>query len=68
MTKLYTIGEIYRLGLLKNHKGEPYKDKSTVAKIVATLGFVTKKTPWGTAKCLTKDQIELYNKDRKQQI
>ncbi len=32
----FTVGEIVRLGLLKNHKGEPYKHKATVTKILNT--------------------------------
>jgi len=62
--QLYTIGEIYRQGLLKNHKGEPYKHKATIAKIVSQLKYKIKKTPWGVAKCLTKEQIEKYNSNR----
>ncbi len=47
--KRYTIGEIVRLGLLKNHKGQPYKDKATVLRMVkAYNGIIIKKqTPWG---------------------
>lgn len=62
--KLYTIGEIFRLGLLKNYKGEPYTDKSSVAKIVANLDYQTKKTPWGEAKCLNEVQIKTYNQQK----
>lgn len=42
--KHYTIGEIFRLGLLKNHKGEAYKHKSTVRNM---LGKAKKKKVQG---------------------
>ena len=60
----YTIGEIFRLGLLKNHKGEPYKDKGTVSKALSKLPYTTKKTAWGSAKYFSIKDIESYNKDR----
>lgn len=62
--KLYTLGEIHRLQLLKNHNGEPYKHKSTIAKIVSRMDYQTKNTAWGVANCLTDQQIEEYNKNR----
>lgn len=60
--KLYTLGEIFRLGLLKNHSGKPYADKATISRIVARLSPEVKKTPWGLAKCLTMAQINSFNK------
>lgn len=39
----YTVGQIAREGLLKNHKGEPYKHPQTVLKIVQGWGL--KKVP-----------------------
>lgn len=60
--KLYTIGEIFRQGLLKNFSGKPYADKASVSKIVHRLSPETKETPWGTAKCLTLKQINFFNK------
>jgi hypothetical protein len=62
--KLYSIGEIYRLGLLKSHTGEPYKDIGNISKIAKQLGTTKKKTAWGNAKCLTIKQINAYNKKR----
>lgn len=59
--KTYTLGEILRLGLLKNHKGESYKHKATISKIARELGAKEQKTPFGLAKCLTEDQIDAYN-------
>lgn len=64
MDKLYTIGEIFNQGLLKTWKGEPYKDKAAISKIVNSLPYTVKKTAWGQAKCLTQKQIEAYNKKR----
>ena len=57
----YTIGEIYRLGLLKNHLGEPYKDKATVSKVVSGLRSEDKKTAWGMAKVVTQKEIDKHN-------
>lgn len=57
----YTIGEIFRLGLLKNHNGLPYAHKSTVSKIVNRLSPNTKDTAFGEAKTLSSSQINDYN-------
>lgn len=59
--KNYTIGEIFRLQLLKNHKGEPYKHKATISKIVNSLSPNIKKTAFGDAKVLSEKQIAEYN-------
>lgn len=59
--KYYTLGEIFRKGLLKNWKGEPYKDKASLSKVVNKLRYTTKRTPWGIAKCLSEKQIKEYN-------
>jgi len=60
--KTYTINEIFRLKLLKNHKGEPYNNKGTVSRVVQKLAFKKKRTPWGMSKYLTESQIESFNK------
>ncbi len=57
----FSIGEIFRLGLLKNFDGEPYKHKSTVSKIVNKMTTKTVKTRWGIAKTLSEKQIQEYN-------
>jgi hypothetical protein len=57
----YTIGEIYRQGLLKNHKGKPYKDQGTISKVLAGQPHTTKKTPFGPAKLFTKSTIDKLN-------
>lgn len=61
MQKTYTIGEIFRLGLLKNHEGKPYAHKSTVSKIVNKLSPEDKNTAFGNAKVLSEAQIHRYN-------
>lgn len=61
MPKNYTIGEIFRLGLLKNHEGKPYSHKSTVSKIVNKLSPASKNTVFGGAKVLSMEQICEYN-------
>ena len=58
----FTIGQIYKLCLLKNSKGEPWKSRTTVMRIVNKLDYVTIKASYGTSKCLTKEQIEEHNK------
>lgn len=59
--ELYTTGQIFRLGLLKNRFGKPYKHKSTVSKVVQELGSTAKENIHGLAKCLTEGQIKDYN-------
>ena len=59
--KQFTIGEIFRLGLLKTFRGEAYKDKATVSRVVSKLGSKEKLTPWGMAKTLSEKQIRDWN-------
>jgi hypothetical protein len=59
--KTYTIGQIFREGLLKNNKGEPYKHKATISKIVNKLDPIIKDTPFGQSKLLPLEKIEGYN-------
>lgn len=58
----YTIGEIFRNKLLKNNKGEPYKDKASVSNVLRAYPHETRQTPNGPAKIYTDKQIELINK------
>lgn len=60
--KYYTAGEIFRLGLLKNHKGEPYKDKATVIRIISKLKFRSVKTPWGWGYSVSQEEVDKFNK------
>lgn len=60
--KLFTMGEIFRLGLLKNYKGEPYASKASLVRIIAKLNPIKKQTPWGVANCLTQEQIDSFNR------
>ena len=48
----YSIGEIYRLGLVKNRGGEAYKHRASVANHLRRKGvrFTVKETPAGKAK------------------
>ncbi len=57
----YTIGQIHKLGLLKNYRGESYKDKATVSRAVGKMKWTYKKTPWGVSKIVGKDQIDKWN-------
>ena len=58
----YTVGEILRRGLLKNHKGEPYRNKGTVLKIVRTLKHTKRATPWGEGYAVSAVEIARHNK------
>ena len=62
MKKLYHIGEILRLGLLKAMDGTAYTSKITVSKIVNSERWEAVKTKYGAGKALTMAQIEKLNK------
>ena len=62
MSTLFNIEQIFKQGLLKNSKGEPWKSRTTVMRIVNKLDYVIIESPSGTSKCLTKEQIEEHNK------
>lgn len=57
--KTYTLGEVVRLGLLKNHKGEPYKHKATVLKLLK--GVKRTKTPFGRGYAIEQADINRLN-------
>lgn len=59
--KYYTIGEIFRLGLLRSYDGTPYKHKASVSNIVNKMKTKTMDTKWGPAKVISEEQIEEYN-------
>lgn len=59
--KYYTIGQIFKLGLLKNYKGEPYKQKATISRIVSTLPHIKRPTPFGVSKVVSEKVIAKYN-------
>ena len=59
--KHYTIGQIYKLGLLKNYQGEPYKDKATVSRVVRGLNWSERTTPWGKGKVISEKEIATWN-------
>lgn len=60
--KYHTIGEIFRLGLLKNHTGKPYKHKATISRIVSRAKFEVRNTAWGTAKMVSEKEINRLNR------
>lgn len=61
--KYYSIGEIYRLKLLKNFDGNPYKDKASVSKVVNTMKWVKHPTRHGYAKMVSEKDIKERNKN-----
>lgn len=58
--KTFTIGEIVRQGLLKNHKGEPYKSKITVSRLVKKAKRVS--TPFGKGYAVSEEEIARLNR------
>lgn len=58
----YTIGEIFRLGLLKNFDGEPYKHKATISRYVSTMKWRERVTRFGQAKEVSEKEIARFNK------
>lgn len=63
MTKLYTVGELFRGKMLLSKYGTPYTDKSMVAKAVRKLKFVETTTIGGQpTKCLPMSEIRKHNK------
>jgi hypothetical protein len=62
MNQNFTVGDIFRLKLLKNHSGEPYKDKATIARIVKNeLKAERKLTPWGMGWNVHGSEITRWN-------
>lgn len=61
MEKRYTIGQIHRLGLLKNHEGKPYKHKATISRIVSHMPSKIVQTPWGPSKTVSEKDIKAHN-------
>jgi hypothetical protein len=59
--KFYTIGQIFRLGLLKNNKGEAYKDKASVSNVLKTYEATEKKTPFGMSRMFPDTLIAKLN-------
>jgi hypothetical protein len=59
--KTYTLGEIFRLGLLKNHKGEPYRQKATLSRIVDRMGLEKVQTPFGLGYSVPESRIKEHN-------
>jgi hypothetical protein len=57
--KTYTLGEIVRLGLLKNRKGVAITDKAMVSRLLRGSTRVT--TRHGLGYAITQDQIDTLN-------
>jgi len=63
MNKKFTLGEIYRLGLLKTKSGEPYKNKATISKTIKRKGipFKYEESKHGTAMMVEIKDIDKFN-------
>ena len=63
--EVYSVGEIYKLKLLKTRLNKAVKSKSHVSKIVRSLPFKKFKTKTGhEANGLTIEQINEYNQNK----
>ena len=62
MKNTYTVGQIFRLKLLKNRDGQPYKDKATISKITSKMYRISIKTRWGKGYSIPKSEIDRHNK------
>lgn len=62
MSKTYTVGEIVRLGLLKNHAGIPYRHKASVLKILQRHNVPRVATVWGPGYAVSESLIKFLNK------
>lgn len=56
-----SIGQILREKVLVNHRGEPYKHKGTVSKLLANKPHKIEKTAFGQAKTYSKEVIDELN-------
>lgn len=59
--KKYSTGEIFRLKLLLNHKGEPYTNQGTVSKVLKGEPHTQIKTAFGIAKMYSLATIKKLN-------
>jgi hypothetical protein len=57
----YSIGQILRDRSLLNHKGEPYKHKATISKVLRGKKFTIDSTPFGESKLYSKAIIDELN-------
>lgn len=60
--RLYTLGEIHRLGLLKSHTGEPYKHKATISRIMSRMKMPKGRTLHGMGYRIPMTAIRAHNK------
>lgn len=59
----FTIGEIFRGGMLFTNDGEYYKSKASVSQRLSRVGatYVEKKSPFGMAKMYSDKEISRVN-------
>ena len=57
----YTLGEIHRLGLLRNFEGKPYRHRSTITDLMRHYPHELVKVKNGTAKMYTQQVIDAVN-------
>jgi hypothetical protein len=64
MSLKYSLGEVTRLGLIKNNKGEPYRHKETILKLIQRY-FPTaerRRTAHGEGYAITEKMIAKLNR------
>lgn len=60
--KYYTIGEIFRLGLIKSQRtGGAFKHRPNLTVALREISFKEVQTPHGRAKVLSESQIAEFN-------
>lgn len=60
--KYYSIGEMAKLGLVKNRlSGGAIKDRANLGRVLRGADFKLVQTKYGLAKCLSQEQIDAYN-------
>lgn len=61
--KTYTLGEIFRLGLMKDKNGYAYKTRGGISRMLRKhMKFKRIKTKYGKGLCVTEAEIKKFNK------
>lgn len=60
--KYYSIGDIFRQGILISRTGKPYKDKTSISRALSKYTHRILTTKHGVGRGYTMEQIEDFNK------
>jgi hypothetical protein len=62
-SNMFTTYQIHKEGLLLNHKGEPYRHRGTLTKVLATIKPAkVVQGPYGLTKYYSQKQLDALNK------